>query len=97
MAPATPGSPTPTPPPPSTRPVGPEQGADAAGPEPEAARGAAPALAGASAEGPGMAIAEQRLRRVEGNPSLLIGNQFRLEERRLMQGTGGPVRETRPW
>lgn len=30
MAPATPGSPTPTPPPPSTRPVGPEQGADAA-------------------------------------------------------------------
>jgi Ca-activated chloride channel family protein len=49
------------------------------------------------AMGPGMALIEQRLRQVEGNPTLLINNQFKLEEMRLMQGTRGGLRESRPW
>jgi Ca-activated chloride channel homolog len=40
---------------------------------------------------------EQRLRQVEGDPRLLIGNQFKLEENRTMQGAGTPLRESRPW
>ena len=64
---------------------------------PDARPGATPALGGPAAMGPGMAVLEQRLRQVEGDPTLLIGNQFKLEEQRLMQGAGGPVRESRPW
>ena len=64
---------------------------------PEARLGDAPALGGQQAMGPGMAVMEQRLRQVEGDPTLLIGNQFKLEEQRLMQAAGGPLRESRPW
>jgi Ca-activated chloride channel family protein len=45
----------------------------------------------------GMAVMEQRLRQVEGDPSLLIRNQYRLEELRWMQGAGAPLLENRPW
>jgi Ca-activated chloride channel family protein len=44
-----------------------------------------------------MAVLEQRLKQVEGDPSLLIRNQYRLEELRWMQGRGGPLMENRPW
>ena len=64
---------------------------------PDAAQGEVPALGGPMAMGPGMALIEQRLRRVEGDPTLLINNQFKLEEMRLMQGARGPLRESRPW
>jgi Ca-activated chloride channel family protein len=64
---------------------------------PDAAQGEVPALGGPMAMGPGMALIEQRLRQVEGNPTLLINNQFKLEEMRLMQGTRGGLRESRPW
>ena len=47
--------------------------------------------------GAGMAVMEQRLQQVEGDPTLLIRNQFRLEEMRQMQGLTGPWRENRPW
>ncbi len=63
----------------------------------EAGAGEVPALGGRRAMGPGMAVIEQRLRQVEGDPTLLIGNQFKLEEMRMMQGGRGPMREVRPW
>jgi Ca-activated chloride channel family protein len=44
-----------------------------------------------------MAIMEQRLQQVEGDPSMLMRNQFRLEEMRAMREAGGPLQETRPW
>ncbi len=47
--------------------------------------------------GPGMAIMEQRLDQVEGDPSMLMRNQFRLEEMRVMRESGGPLQESRPW
>jgi Ca-activated chloride channel family protein len=56
------------------------------------------ALDGTPALGAGMtAVLEQRLRQVEGDPSLLIRNQYRLEELRSMQESGGPILENRPW
>jgi Ca-activated chloride channel family protein len=44
-----------------------------------------------------MAIMEQRLQQVEGDPSLLMRNQFMLEEMQLLRASGGPLRESRPW
>ena len=55
------------------------------------------ALGGIPVAGPGMAILEQRLQQVEGDPSLLIRNQFLLEEMQQMRRAGGRLRETRPW
>jgi Ca-activated chloride channel family protein len=63
----------------------------------EDAQGERGALDGTPAMGPGMAVLEQRLKQVEGDPSLLIRNQFRLEELRWMQGAGAPLIENRPW
>ena len=56
-----------------------------------------PSLGGDPAFGLGMAIIEQRLEQVEGDPSMLMRNQFRLEESRFKQSVGGPVQESRPW
>jgi Ca-activated chloride channel family protein len=55
------------------------------------------AIDGPPALGAGMAVMEQRLKQVEGDPSLLIRNQYRLEELRWMQTTGAPILENRPW
>ena len=55
------------------------------------------ALGGQPSSGPGAAILEQRLRQVEGDPSELIRNQFRIEELRQLRASGGTPRETRPW
>ncbi len=55
------------------------------------------ALGGQPSSGPGAGILEQRLRQVEGDPSDLIRNQFRIEEMRQIRVSGGPPRETRPW
>jgi Ca-activated chloride channel family protein len=64
----------------------------------ETKEGQAPSLEGLTAlGGASMAVMEQRLRQVEGDPSLLIRNQFRLEEMRQSQGVTGPWRERRPW
>ncbi len=63
----------------------------------DAPQGDTPALGGMAAMGPGMAVIEQRLQQVEGDPSLLISNQMKLEEMRMMQSSGGPLRESRPW
>jgi Ca-activated chloride channel homolog len=63
----------------------------------EGAPGERGAMDGSPAIGSGMAVMEQRLRQVEGDPSLLIRNQYRLEELRWMQSTGAPFLENRPW
>lgn len=55
------------------------------------------ALGGQPSSGPGAGILEQRLRQVEGDPSELIRNQFRIEELRQLRASGGAPRETRPW
>jgi Ca-activated chloride channel family protein len=65
--------------------------------EPDAEQAAAAALGGLPVRGPGMAIMEQRLQQVEGDPSLLMRNQFMLEEMQFMRESGGPLRESRPW
>lgn len=44
-----------------------------------------------------MAIMEQRLQQVEGDPTLLMRNQFMLDEMQYLQQAGGPLRESRPW
>jgi Ca-activated chloride channel homolog len=44
-----------------------------------------------------MAVMEQRLQQIQGDPSLLMRNQFRIEEMRQMPGTTGQWQETRPW
>jgi len=65
--------------------------------EPDARQAAADALGGLPIRGPGLAIMEQRLQQVEGDPSLLMRNQFILEEMQFMRQSGGPLRESRPW
>jgi Ca-activated chloride channel family protein len=65
--------------------------------EPNAEQAAAAALGGMPVMGPGLAIMEQRLQQVEGDPSLLMRNQFMLEEVQQMRASGGPLRESRPW
>jgi Ca-activated chloride channel family protein len=65
--------------------------------EPNAEQAAAAALGGMPVMGPGLAIMEQRLQQVEGDPSLLMRNQFMLEEMQQMRASGGPLRESRPW
>jgi Ca-activated chloride channel family protein len=57
----------------------------------------APALGGELMLGPGMAIMEQRLQQVEGDPSMLMRNQFMLEDMRELRETGGSLQESRPW
>ncbi len=66
--------------------------------EDETYKGMGPAFWGVQLiQGPGMAILEERLERIQGDPSLLIRNQFRLEEQRLTPGATGQWVETRPW
>jgi hypothetical protein len=55
------------------------------------------AMGGRPVMGPGFAIMEQRLRQAEGDPTLLMRNQFRMGEMELMRQTGGRLRESRPW
>lgn len=55
------------------------------------------ALGGVSAMGPGMAILEQWLNQVEGDPAYLLHNAFRFEEERYRRSKGGIVQESRPW
>jgi Ca-activated chloride channel family protein len=57
----------------------------------------APALGGEMVLGPGMAIMEQRLQQVEGDPSMLMRNEFMLEDMREMREIGGRLQESRPW
>ncbi|QIK37520.1 VWA domain-containing protein [Caldichromatium japonicum] len=66
--------------------------------EDESREGVSPAFQGLRLiAGPGMAILEERLEQIQGDPSLLIRNQFQFEERRLMPGATGQWMETRPW
>lgn len=65
--------------------------------ESDARQAVASALGGLPIRGPGLAIMEQRLQQVEGDPSLLMRNQFMLEEMRFIRQSGGPLRESRPW
>jgi Ca-activated chloride channel family protein len=44
-----------------------------------------------------MAIIEQRLQQVEGDPTVLMRNQFKIEDMQYMRAAGGPLRESRPW
>lgn len=65
--------------------------------ESDAEQAAAAALGGLPVRGPGLAIMEQRLQQVEGDPSLLMRNQFMIEEMQLMRRSGGTLMESRPW
>jgi Ca-activated chloride channel homolog len=58
---------------------------------------AAAALGGRPMLGPGFAIMEQRLRQAEGDPSLLMRNQFKMGDMQMMRQSGGRLRESRPW
>ena len=40
---------------------------------------------------------EQWLQQIEGNPAYLLRNQFMMQERRMLNREGRPLRETRPW
>jgi Ca-activated chloride channel family protein len=42
-------------------------------------------------------LMERWLEQIEGNPAFLLRNQFLLEERRMQQQQGKPLREPRPW
>ena len=64
---------------------------------PGEAQAAAAEMGGRPVLGPGFAIMEQRLRQAEGDPALLLRNQFKMEEMQMMQETGGRLRESRPW
>jgi Ca-activated chloride channel family protein len=68
-----------------------------AGAGPDAELSMAPALGGEMVIGPGLAIMEQRLEQVEGDPSMLMRNQFMLEDMRELRESGGPLQESRPW
>jgi Ca-activated chloride channel family protein len=57
----------------------------------------APALGGELSFGPGIAVMEQWLDQVEGDPSYLMRNQFMIQEAQQMRSRGGAVQETRPW
>jgi TatD family hydrolase len=55
------------------------------------------ALSGSPAIGAGMAILEQMLEQVEGDPSYLMRNAFLLEEAKYKRSQGGMAWEVRPW
>jgi len=57
----------------------------------------AAALGGHPAVGPGMAILEQWLDQVEGDPSYLMRNEFMIDEAQYLRSRGGSAREIRPW
>lgn len=57
----------------------------------------ASALGGNPAAGPGMAILEQMLEQVEGDPAYLMRNAFLLEEAKYKRSRGGVAVEIRPW
>jgi Ca-activated chloride channel family protein len=65
--------------------------------DPDTGLSESPALGGERVLGPGMAIMEQRLEQVEGDPSMLLRNQFILNDMRQSPQGGGPVQESRPW
>jgi Ca-activated chloride channel family protein len=65
--------------------------------EPNDQQAGAAALGGLPTQGPGMAIIEQRLQQVEGDPTVLMRNQFKIEDMQYMRAAGGPLRESRPW
>jgi Ca-activated chloride channel family protein len=44
-----------------------------------------------------MTVMEQWLEQIEGDPSYLMLNQFRIEEQRELQRSGRQLMETRPW
>lgn len=65
--------------------------------DPEQGLSERPTLDGEAAFGPGAAVMEQRLQQVEGDPTQLMRNQFRLEEARRLRENAGQLREARPW
>jgi Ca-activated chloride channel family protein len=65
--------------------------------DPEQGLSEQPSLGGEAAFGPGIAVMEQRLQQVEGDPTMLMRNQFRLEEARQLRNSAGRLRESRPW
>lgn len=74
------------------------EGQPGAPPRAEASDGRAASVAGReSIAGPGLEVLERRLQQVQGDPTQLIRNQFRVDEIRAIQGTAGRWRETRPW
>ncbi|MFW5723974.1 MAG: hypothetical protein ACOCWF_05350, partial [Halochromatium sp.] len=65
--------------------------------DPEPGLSERPSLDGEAALGADLAVMEQRLRQVEGDPTRLMRNQFRLEEARRLRESGGRLQEVRPW
>ena len=47
--------------------------------------------------GVSMAVMEQWLEQIEGDPAYLLLNQFRIEEQQELQRQGSKLMETRPW
>jgi len=47
--------------------------------------------------GVSMAVMEQWLEQIEGDPAFLLFNQFRIEEQQEMQRNRRQLMETRPW
>jgi Ca-activated chloride channel family protein len=47
--------------------------------------------------GGGMALMEQWLDQVEGDPAKLMEQQIKLEEYKFLRGRPGPPYEPRPW
>jgi Ca-activated chloride channel family protein len=44
-----------------------------------------------------MAVMDQWLNQIEGDPAILLRNQFQLEEQLELQRNGRQLMETRPW
>lgn len=65
--------------------------------DPEKGLSDRPSLDGEAMIGAGSAVMEQRLQQVEGDPTRLMRNQFRLEEARHLRDSGGRLQEPRPW
>ena len=65
--------------------------------DPEQGLSDRPSLDGEASLGAGAALMEQRLQQVEGDPTRLMRNQFRLEEARRLRESSGQLREARPW
>ncbi len=63
----------------------------------DAAQAGMPDKDGIPGTGVSMAVMEQWLEQIEGDPAYLLLNQFRIEEQQAMQREGRQLLETRPW
>jgi Ca-activated chloride channel homolog len=64
---------------------------------PSPRRASSPPEAAVEMGGAGMELMERRLEQIQGDPTLLIRNQYRVDELRQIPGVVGPWQEPRPW